>query len=240
MYPWKSVSYVIPGKNFEKRCRLRKTNKRTRCVKNECFSARDILWGRIKHYEKSSLRSHYRFRCALTSVPTPFGFLLLKKKKHRTRVLPYRLQERSAPCLMPHLPMLLLACGSAVEHCLALCTAHGGGHGGLAENTLTPVSACDTGPVVLLLMSSEGNSCADYGSMGEHAEKGAGMPTYHGFDSRGSRNSRSFAFPFHPVTPGKGSALRRSVAICGGVFLHHVHPSWENGKTYYARFYFGG
>ena len=66
-------------KNFEKRCRLRKTNKRTRCVKNECFSARDILWGRIKHYEKSSLRSHYRFRCALTSVPTPFGFLLLKK-----------------------------------------------------------------------------------------------------------------------------------------------------------------
>ena len=30
--------------------------------------------------EKSSLRSHYRFRCALTSVPTPFGFLLLKKK----------------------------------------------------------------------------------------------------------------------------------------------------------------
>ena len=46
-------------------------------MKNECFSARDILWGRIKHYEKSSLRSHYRFRCALTSVPTPFGFLLL-------------------------------------------------------------------------------------------------------------------------------------------------------------------
>ena len=68
------------GKFFEKRCRLRKTNKRTRCVKNECFSARDILWGRIKHYEKSSLRSHYRFRCALTSVPTPFGFLLLRKK----------------------------------------------------------------------------------------------------------------------------------------------------------------
>ena len=70
----------LATKNFEKRCRLRKTNKRTRCVKNECFSARDILWGRIKHYEKSSLRSHYRFRCALTSVPTPFGFLLLRKK----------------------------------------------------------------------------------------------------------------------------------------------------------------
>ena len=73
------ISIICDTGVFEKRCRLRKTNKRTRCVKNECFSARDILWGRIKHYEKSSLRSHYRFRCALTSVPTPFGFLLLKK-----------------------------------------------------------------------------------------------------------------------------------------------------------------
>ena len=45
--------------------------------KNECFSARDILWGRIKHYEKKLVA--FPLSLSLT-FPLRSGFSYLEKK----------------------------------------------------------------------------------------------------------------------------------------------------------------